>query len=197
MLVGYARVSTADQDLQLQLDALKAAGCEKLFEEHASGARADREGLGQALEYLRAGDVLVVWKLDRLGRTVKGLVDLVEQLEGRQIAFRSLTDQIDTTTPQGRFFFHLMAALAEMERELIRERTRAGLEAAKRQGRVGGRPRKMTPAKIDAARKLLDAGTERKEVARLLGVSVSRLYHHLPATPPVSLEESPGPNPGC
>jgi DNA invertase Pin-like site-specific DNA recombinase len=182
MLIGYARVSTADQELALQLDALQAGGCERVFTDRASGAKASRVGLAEALAYARAGDSLVVWKLDRLGRSMKGLVDLAADLEGRGIELRSLTDGIDTRTPAGRFFFNIMAALATMERELILERTRAGLDAARRAGRVGGRPRAMTPAKLSAARTLLEAGTPPKDVAASVGVSVATLYRHLPAS---------------
>jgi DNA invertase Pin-like site-specific DNA recombinase len=138
MRIGYARVSTQDQNLTLQVDALQAGGCTRIFQDQMSGARADRPGLLEAMSHLREGDTLVVWKLDRLGRGVKGLVDLVAELEKREVHFQSLTDQIDTSTPAGRFFFHVMASLAQMERELIIERTRAGLEAARRQGKVGG-----------------------------------------------------------
>ena len=181
MLIGYARVSTDEQDLALQLDALNKAGCERIFTDKASGAIAKRAGLEQAISHLRPGDSLAVWKLDRLGRTVKALVDLVTSLESRGIQFRSLTDGIDTSTGPGRFFFHVMAALAQMERELITERTRAGLAAAKARGRLGGRKRKMTKAKLEAARKLLAAGTPPKEVAENLGVSVPTLYRWIPA----------------
>jgi len=181
VLIGYARVSTSDQDLTLQLDALAAAGCEKVFSDKASGTKADRDGLAEVLAYAREGDSLVVWKLDRLGRSMKGLVDLAATLEARKVDLRSLTDGIDTRSAAGRFFFHVMAALAVMERELILERTKAGLAAAKRAGRVGGRKRAMTPAKLDAARKLLDAGTPPKDVASSVGVSVATLYRHLPA----------------
>lgn len=181
MLIGYARVSTTDQDLALQTDALEKAGCERIFSDKASGAAASRAGLEAAISHLRAGDALVVWKLDRLGRTVKGLVDLVTDLEGQGIQFRSLTDGIDTSTGPGRFFFHVMAALAQMERELIVERTRAGLAAAKARGRLGGRRPKMTETKLDAARKLLIAGSRPKDVARDLGISVPTLYRWIPA----------------
>lgn len=179
MRFGYARVSTEDQNLDLQLSAL--AGCDRIFQDRMSGARADRPGLQEALSHLRNGDVLAVYKLDRLGRSVKDLVTLVNELEAKGIHFQSLTDQIDTSTPAGRFFFHVMASLAQMERELIVERTRAGLEAAKKQGRTGGRRRKMTDSKLESARKLLAAGTPPKDVAANLGVSIPTLYRWLPA----------------
>jgi DNA invertase Pin-like site-specific DNA recombinase len=181
MLIGYARVSTDEQSLDLQRDALTHAGCERIFEDKASGARTAREGLSEALSHLRAGDTLAVWKLDRLGRSVKGLVDLVEDLAKRGIGFKSITDSIDTSTPAGRFFFHVMASLAQMERELIIERTRAGLAAAKKKGRTGGRKRLMTPAKIESAHRLLATGSAPRDVANSLGVSVPTLYRHCPA----------------
>jgi DNA invertase Pin-like site-specific DNA recombinase len=181
MLIGYARVSTKEQNLDAQIDALNAAGCERIFSDKISGLKADRPGLTQALDFAREGDSIVVWKLDRLGRSMKGLVDLAAELERRKINLCSLTDGIDTIAPAGRFFFHVMAALAVMERELMLERTKAGLEAAKRAGRVGGRKRLMTPSKVDAARKLLDTGTPPKDVANTIGVSVATLYRHLPA----------------
>lgn len=179
MLVGYSRVSTEDQKLDLQLDALKGAGCEKFFSDHVSGASKLKPGLEEALAYLRAGDTLVVWKLDRLGRTVKGLVDLVQALQEKSIQFRSLTDGIDTSTTAGRFFFHVMAALAQMEKELVHERTMAGLSAARARGRLGGRKPKMDASKLDAARKLLLAGTPASAVAKTLGVGRATLYRGL------------------
>jgi DNA invertase Pin-like site-specific DNA recombinase len=182
MLIGYARVSTEDQSLALQLDALKAARAAQVFTDKVGGARTARPGLTEALSHLRSGDTLVVWKLDRLGRSVKGLVDLVNGLEAREVHFRSLTDGIDTKTPAGRFFFHVMASLAQMERELIVERTRAGLAAARRLGRVEGRKRTMTDSKSKAARRLLAAGTPPRDVAENLGVSVPTLYRWLPAS---------------
>lgn len=181
MLVGYARVSTEDQKLDLQLDALKRAGCEKFFTDHVSGASKLKVGLDEALAYVRTGDTLVVWKLDRLGRTVKGLVDLVQTLQDKGIQFRSLTDGIDTSTTAGRFFFHVMAALAQMERELVHERTMAGLSAARARGRLGGRKPKMDAPKLDAAKKLLRAGTSVTEVAKTLGVGRATLYRNLNA----------------
>lgn len=182
MLIGYARVSTQDQHLDLQLEALQKAECEKILEDKLSGTRADRPGLAKALALLRSGDTLVVWKLDRLGRSVKQLVDLVSELHKQGVHFKSLTDAIDTSTPSGRFFFHVMASLAEMERELIVERTRAGLQVARQLGRKGGRKPKMTPSKADSARQLLCGGTPPKEVARNLGISVPTLYRWVPAT---------------
>jgi DNA invertase Pin-like site-specific DNA recombinase len=182
LVIGYARVSTDDQNLALQLDALKKAGCERIFSDKLSGMRTERPGLNDALSHLRAGDALAVWKLDRLGRSVKGLVDLVTGLEGRDIHFQSLTEGIDTRTTAGRFFFHVMASLAQMERELVIERTRAGLAAARKLGRIGGRKRRMTDVKVRTARKLLDGGTPPRDVAQSLGVSIPTLYRWLPAS---------------
>jgi DNA invertase Pin-like site-specific DNA recombinase len=182
MLIGYARVSTQDQNLELQIEALQKAGCKKIFEDRMSGSQAERPGLAQARDGLRPGDTLVVWKLDRLGRSVKHLVDLVGELQKQGIQFESLTDSIDTGTASGRFFFHVMASLAEMERELIVERTRAGLEVARKLGRTGGRKRKMTDGKIKAARKLLASGVPARDVASNLGVSVPTLYRWVPAS---------------
>jgi len=182
MLLGYARVSTDDQCLEAQTKALEQAGCERIFTDHASGAKAERIGLSEALRFAREGDSLVVWKLDRLGRSVAHLITLVAGLDQRGVQFRSLTDAIDTGTTSGRFFFHVMAALAQMERELIAERTKAGLEAARKRGRVGGRRRLMTESKVESARKLLASGSPPKEVAKDLGVSVPTLYRWLPAT---------------
>ena len=179
MLIGYARVSTEDQNLDLQRDALNSAGCEHIFSDKLSGARDDRPGLAEALSHLRAGDCLVVWKLDRLGRTLRGLIDFVAKLRDRDIDFRTLhgTTQIDTSTAQGRIFFHVMAALAEMERDLIRERTNAGLAAARARGRNGGRPPKVTARQLDHARRLLaDPNTTMIEVAASLKIDRSTLY---------------------
>ena len=181
MLVGYARVSTVDQNPDLQLDALKAAGCEKVFVEKASGAQRDRPELAAALAYVRPGDGIVVWKLDRLARSMKQLVETVEGLEGRGIGFRSLTEAIDTTTPGGKLVFHIFGALAEFERSIIRERTRAGLDAAAVRGRKGGRPSKLTTDDLRAAQALLmDQAITVEEVARRLKVSAATLYRHLP-----------------
>ncbi len=182
MLIGYARVSTQDQNLDLQTEALHKAGCKKIFEDRASGNGAERPGLAQARESLREGDTLVVWKLDRLGRSVKHLVDLVGELQKQGVQFKSLTDSIDTGTASGRFFFHVMASLAEMERELIVERTRAGLEVARQLGRKGGRKRQMTDRKIKSAKKLLASGVPPRDVAANLGVSIPTLYRWIPAS---------------
>lgn len=182
MLIGYARVSTQDQNLDLQIQALTQAGCQKIFDDKISGSRAERPGLAKALEMLREGDTLVVWKLDRLGRSVKNLVDLVGDLYKQGIQFKSLTDAIDTGTTSGRFFFHVMASLAEMERELTVERTRAGLEVARQLGRKGGRKRQMTDSKIESAKKLLSNGVPPRDVAKNLGVSVPTLYRWIPAS---------------
>lgn len=181
MLIGYARVSPQDQNLTMQEQALTNAGCAKIYSDKATGTSTSRPALDKALEHVREGDVLVVWKLDRLGRTVKNLIALTETLHEGGIGFRSLTDQIDTTTPDGRFYFHIMASLAQMERELTIERTHAGLAAARAQGRLPGRKRKMTDSKIASARQLLANGTSPAEVAKNLRVSIPTLYRWIPA----------------
>lgn len=182
MLVGYARVSTPDQDLTLQTDALTKAGCEKLFTDKVSGAKLNRPGLTEALNFVRADDTLVIWKLDRLGRSIRGLIELTADLSARKIEFRSLTDGFDTSTPSGRLLFHILASVAEMERELIKERTIAGLAAARAKGGTGGgRKSVMTPDMLDTARKLLKAGDKPANVAKLLQVGRSTFYRHFPA----------------
>jgi DNA invertase Pin-like site-specific DNA recombinase len=181
MLVGYARVSTQDQKSELQLDALKVVGCEKVFEEKASGAQRDRPQLKAAVDYMREGDTLVVWKLDRLARSMKQLIETVEGLDGRGIGFRSLTEAIDTTTPGGRLVFHIFGALAEFERSIIRERTNAGLKAARDRGRLGGRPPALSADDLVAARAMLrDPAITVEAVAERLKVAPSTLYRHLP-----------------
>jgi DNA invertase Pin-like site-specific DNA recombinase len=182
MLIGYARVSTQEQDLALQLDALKAAGCERIYEERASGAQRDRPELKAALGYMRQGDTLVVWKLDRLARSLKQLIDTVDDLGARGIGLRSLTEAIDTTTSGGKLIFHIFAALAEFERAVIRERTLAGLAAARARGRKGGRPPALAAKDLAAAKAMLrDPEITVGEIARRLGVAPSTLYRHLPA----------------
>ena len=180
MLIGYARVSTADQSLDLQLDALRQCGAERLFTDVASGKRDDRSGLAEALAALNAGDVLVVWKLDRLGRSLKHLVETVTGLQERGVGLKVLTGGIDTTSAAGRLIFGIFAALAEFERELIRERTLAGLTAARSRGRFGGRRRKLTPTHIDYAKRLLaDPKAKVGDVAAVFGVDRATLYRAL------------------
>lgn len=180
MNIGYARVSTTDQHLALQEDALRQAGCEKLFTDTLSGALADRPGLARALEYARPGDVLVVWKLDRLGRSLAQLIHIMQTLRDRNIGFRSLQEAIDTTTPGGQLVFHIFAALAEFERALIRERTQAGLAAARARGRLSGRPRRLTPDQVIMAQTLQREGRlTLTDIAAALKVSRSTLYRAL------------------
>src|SRR5829696_3109181 len=178
MDIGYARVSTGEQTLDLQLDALKSAGCGKVYTETASGAKADRPVLEDVLSYLRKGDTLVVWRLDRLGRSLQHLIEVVAQLAARGIGFKSLTEQIDTTTSGGKHIFHVFGALAEFERDLIRERTQAGLAAARARGRQGGRPKALgTPAKVALAQALYEGGqTDISTICRTLGISRATLY---------------------
>jgi DNA invertase Pin-like site-specific DNA recombinase len=191
MLIGYARVSTQDQNPQLQLDALKAAGCGRVFVERASGAQRERPELRAALGYMRSGDTLVVWKLDRLARSLKQLIETIESLDADKIGFRSLTEAIDTTTAGGRLVFQIFGALAEFERQVIRERTMAGLVAARAQGRTGGRPPSLRPKDIGAAKALLrDPEITVSEVARRLGVAPSTLYRHLPKARSAATEPS-------
>ncbi|MEQ1968294.1 recombinase family protein [Xenorhabdus nematophila] len=178
--IGYIRVSTTDQHSDLQRNALIAANCDHIFEDKISGKTANRPGLKQALEHLKTGDTLVVWKLDRLGRSVKNLITLNEKLSNDGIHFQSLTDSIDTSSPMGRFFFYVMSALAEMERELIIERTNAGLAAARAQGRIGGRPVALPEDKYQQAIQLLSQGKTRREIANAFNISLSSIYKYLP-----------------
>ena len=179
-LIGYARVSTEDQNAELQIDALNAAGCFKVFTDKASGSLSHRPQLDKMLEQLRDGDVVVVWRLDRLGRSLKNLIALVEELAEKGVGFRSLTESIDTTTTGGKLIFHIFAALGEFERELIRERTNAGLAAARARGRVGGRPPVMTPDKVKVARQMYNSQEHPVEaIAKTLGVSRKTIYRHL------------------
>lgn len=177
MNIGYARVSTEDQHLDLQLQALEAAGCSRIFKDHGvSGAQNNRPGLRKALKAASAGDVLIVWKLDRLGRSLPHLVEVINKLRKVGIGFRSLQEQIDTTSAGGRFYLHILAALAEFERELISERTKAGMAAAKRNGKHVGRPHKLTDAQIDKARRRIAAGEiTQRDMAKALGVGPETL----------------------
>src|SRR3954454_17692517 len=180
MLIGYARVSTHDQTLALQQDALTQAGCQRIFTDTASGGQTDRPGLSEALSHLREGDIIVVWKLDRLGRSLKDLIARITELQNRQIGFKSLTEQIDTTTSGGKLIFHIFGALAEFERDIIRERTNAGLEAARMRGKRGGRPKALSPEKIKLARKLYaDTSTSVAEICRMLGISRHTLQRYV------------------
>jgi DNA invertase Pin-like site-specific DNA recombinase len=174
--IGYARVSTTDQDLALQLDALAKAGCARIFEDKASGAKTDRPGLAAALSFVRQGDILMVWKLDRLGRSLPHLIETVNALEARSVSFRSLTEAIDTTTLGGRLVFHIFGALGQFERDLIRERTRAGLEAAAVRGRRGGRKPVVTEEKLRRAQTLLTQGLTVREAAARVKVGKTALY---------------------
>ena len=180
-LIGYARVSTAEQDTALQTDALRKAGCERVFEDTASGAKSDRPGLAAALAYLRDGDVLAVWRLDRLGRSLPHLIETISALEARGVGFRSLTESIDTTTPGGRLIFHVFGALGQFERDLIRERTKAGLCAAAARGRKGGRKPVMTADKLQRAREHIANGLNVREAAARLKVGKTALYAALQA----------------
>lgn len=180
MLIGYERVSTADQSLDPQTDRLKQAGCEKFFNDISSGAKADRPGLDEAIDYAREGDVIVVVKLDRLGRTLKHLIATIEDLHERGIGFMSLDDGIDTTTSTGKLMFHIIGAIAEFERDLIRERTNAGLSAARARGRKGGRPIKGTSDKIRQVKAMSQDGTVTiKEACKVVGISRDTFYRHL------------------
>ncbi len=180
--IGYARVSTIDQDLALQLDALAKAGCDRVFQDKASGAKADRPGLTAALSFVREGDILTVWKLDRLGRSLPHLIETVNALEARGVSFRSLTEAIDTTTPGGRLIFHIFGALGQFERDLIRERTRAGLDAAVARGRQGGRKPVVTEEKLRRARTLVAQGFTVREAAARIKVGKTVLYAALAQT---------------
>ena len=182
MRVGYARVSTQDQKLDLQRQALQAAGCDLIFEDHISGTRAKRPGLDKVLAKLAPGVVVVVWRLDRLGRSLSHLVEVLKVIESKGAGFVSLNEAIDTTSASGRLVFHMMAALAEFERALIVERTQAGLSAAKARGAKLGRRRKLTPKQVAHGRALLDAGETGHAVAQSLGVSRATLYRALEPT---------------
>jgi len=178
--IGYARVSTLDQNPDLQLDALNQSGCYRVYADKASGALDKRPELEKALDQLRPGDTLVVWKLDRLGRSLRNLIDVVKGLERKGVGFKSLRENLDTTTPGGRLVFHIFGALAEFEREIIRERTKAGLGAARARGRLGGRRSIMTPDKLKVAREMYDSRDHTvAAIAKTLGVSRASIYRHL------------------
>ena len=179
-VVGYARVSTDDQKMDLQLDALRAAGADKIFEDQGvSGSKTSRPGLDASIAYLRDGDVLTVWRLDRLGRSTLHVLALIQELSDRGVGFRSLTESVDTTTPAGRLMLTLLAGLSSMEREITIERTKAGLAAAKRQGRIGGRPRALTPVREQQARLMYQRGSTATEIAAELGVGRATIYRAL------------------
>lgn len=183
MKIGYARVSTKNQDLSLQLDALEKIGCQKIYQEKITGATRERPQLKKLLEQLREGDVVVVWKLDRLARSLKDLVNLVNEIQEKGAGLQSLNDHIDTTTPQGKLTFHLFAALAEFERDIIRERTNAGLAAARARGRTGGRPKglskKAQHTAIIAENLYLEKELTVKEICEQLSISRGTLYNYL------------------
>ena len=180
MIIGYARVSTEDQNLDLQLDALKEAGCKKIFQDKISGVKEDRDGLLQVLEIVRPGDTLVVWKLDRLGRSLQHLISVIDELKEKDVYFRSLKENLDTSSSTGKLIFHIFGALAEFERDIIRERTMAGLAAARARGRVGGRPKIMDAGKVKLAKTLMaDNSRCVREICEILGVSKATLYRYL------------------
>jgi len=186
-LIGYARVSTQDQTLNLQKDALENIGCSKIFTDTASGAATERKGLAEALEYVREGDSLVVWKLDRLGRSLKHLIDTITKLNDRKIGFKSITENIDTTTSGGKLIFHIFGALAEFERDIIKERTLAGLQAARARGRKGGRPKAQTlntPKKVTIAQALYnDKNNSIDDICKTLNISRATLYRYIQVKP--------------
>jgi DNA invertase Pin-like site-specific DNA recombinase len=180
MLIGYARVSTSDQTLDLQKDALEKAGCGRIFTDTASGAKAERIGLDEAMSHLREGDTLLVWRLDRLGRSLTHLIETIIGLNNRGIGFKSITESIDTTTSGGKLIFHIFGALAEFERDIIRERTQAGLNAARARGRKGGRPKALTDKKAAHAKALYDNKHNTvDEICRTLNISRATLYRYV------------------
>ena len=179
MLIGYARVSTHDQNLDLQQDALYQAGCEKIFVDELSGAAVARPGLQQVMDALREGDVLVVWRLDRLGRSLRNLLELVAQLEERKVGFRSLQESMDTSSSGGKLIFHVFGALAEFERNLIRDRTNAGLASARTRGRTGGRPKKLDEKQHKLAMRLYNEGNPVNEICQTMKIAKPTLYRYL------------------
>ena len=180
MNIGYARVSTQDQNLDLQKDALKAAGCENIYTDKMSGSKKNRPGLEEILGFIRKGDTLVVWRLDRLGRSLKHLIQVLNQLDERGVYFKSIQESLDTSTPGGKLIFHVFGALAEFERDIVRERTMAGLAAARARGRKGGRPRKLSRKQVEMARKLMkDISIPIGDICKTLGVSKATLYRYV------------------
>jgi len=180
MLIGYARVSTSDQNPELQRDALKIAGCEKIFTDRVSGTKAERKGLTEALSHLREGDTLVVWRLDRLGRSHRHLIDTVTELHEQGIGFKSLQENIDTTTSGGKLVFHIFGALAEFEREIIRERTQAGLQSARSRGKVGGRPKALTAKEVQMLRNMAaDKSLAVSDICKTLGIGRTTFYRYV------------------
>ena len=182
MKIGYARVSTSEQSVYMQKQALKLAGCEKIFSDTASGVRADRAGLDNAMTHLRPGDTLVVWKLDRLGRSLQNLIQTIKLLQEKKIGFQSLQESIDTTTSGGKLIFHIFSALAEFERDVIRERTKAGLQAARARGRLGGRPFLLAPKSVKKIKKLYDARKNTvMEICKIFNITRPTFYNYLKA----------------
>jgi DNA invertase Pin-like site-specific DNA recombinase len=182
MLIGYARISTHDQTLSLQKDALEKAGAEKIFTDTVSGTKVERKGLTQALSHLRPGDTLVVWRLDRLGRALRHLIDTITELHDRGVGFKSLTENIDTTTSGGKLVFHIFGALAEFEREIIRERTQAGLQSALARGKVGGRPKALTPKEVQILRNMAaDKSLTVSDICKTLGIGRTTFYRYVKA----------------
>src|SRR3954454_3013047 len=182
MLIGYARISTQDQNLDLQRDALTKAGCEQIYTDRVSGTKATRPGLREALSHLRSGDTLVVWRLDRLGRSLRHLIDTITDLQERGVGFKSLTESIDTTTSGGRLVFNIFGSLAEFEREIIRERTNAGLSAARSRGKNGGRPKKLTAKQVQMLQHLAaDKKHSVSEICQTLGIGRTAFYRYLEA----------------
>jgi DNA invertase Pin-like site-specific DNA recombinase len=179
MLIGYARVSTPEQEISLQQDALLAAGCQKIFVDIASGSKANRDGLSQALDFARSGDTLVVWRLDRLGRSVQHLLHTVQELQANKIEFKSLQENIDTSSSTGKLVFHVFSALAEFERDLITERTCAGLKAARARGRLGGRPKALNERQIKSMIELYNSGNDIAEICRTFNISKKTFYNYI------------------
>lgn len=188
MLIGYARVSTDDQNLHLQHDELRKSGCEKFFDDKITGSKIERPGLNAAIEFARPGDVIIVWRLDRLSRSLKDLIDMIALLDSKEIGLKSLHESIDTTSSSGKLIFHIFGALAEFERNLIRERTHAGLKAARSRGKMGGRPKKLNPEKVKLAQDLYNQKTRTiKQICELVGVSKPTLYKYLTSPLPKKL----------